>query len=80
MTTLLELWAVPFFTAHHTLIDKMYEAYIPDRTVTQIVNQMMSDHYTSDHPPLGNSIQIITFTSSMHDNVILANFMVSILY
>ena len=56
----------------------MFEAYIPDGTVTQIVNQMISDHHTSGHPLLlGNSIQIITFTS-MHDNDILANFMVSI--
>ena len=40
------------FTAH-TAIDKIYEVYGQDKTVTQIVNQMMRDRCTgASHPQL----------------------------
>ena len=40
------------FTAH-TAIDKIYEVYGQDKTVTQIVNQMMRDRCSgASHPQL----------------------------
>ena len=39
------------YTAH-AAIDRIYEAYGPEKTVTQILNQMLKDRRNGGHPQL----------------------------
>lgn len=39
------------YTAH-AAIDRIYEAYGPEKTVTQILNQMLKDRHNGGHPQL----------------------------